>query len=361
VEDIMHMNIWQATIWNGFAAIRICMMKRAESTGMAVTLLFGSISEGQMKTFPLLSSGLIQHIRAFGALIAWVGLTFASAPAQAAFISMQNFNSLSAFKLAGSAAAIDTGGQGVAGPNTGDDRVLRLTNDLWQAGSAFYATPFSLARNASFSSYFEFQFAPTSQWGGADGMVFVIQNGSNTVGTWGGGIGYGGMGHSIGVEFDDWNNGEGDGNNSNHAGIDINGNVNSVVRADVLPAQLDSGAIFHAWVDYNGVADLLEVRVGLTNIRPTDALMSYNLDLVGLLGSTNAYMGFTSGTGSVGSYHDVRNWVVEKQFDSITSADNASQAIPEPNVLSLFFIAMLGLWTIRAKAGKNRWKLFALS
>lgn len=74
--------------------------------------------------------------------------------------------------------------------------------------------------------------------GGADGMVFVIQNAANTVGTMGGGIGYGGLSHSIGVEFDDWNNGEGDGNNANHAGIDINGNVNSVVRADVLPAEL---------------------------------------------------------------------------------------------------------------------------
>lgn len=278
-------------------------------------------------------------------------MILAYAPAHAAFLSVQNFNNLSAFNLSGSAAGINTGGKGVAGPNGGDDRVLRLTNDLWQAGSAFYATPFSLAGNASFSSYFEFQFAPTSQWAGADGMVFVIQNGSNTVGTWGGGIGYGGMGHSLGVEFDDWNNGEGDGNNGNHAGVDINGNVNSVIRADVLPGQLDSGAIFHAWVDYNGMTDLLELRLGLTSIRPTDALMSYNVDFVSLLGSTSAYMGFTSGTGSVGSYHDIRNWIVETQMNPIALAENA---VPEPHVLSLFIIALLGFWVNRAKSRQRR-------
>ncbi|MEP6605293.1 MAG: hypothetical protein ABJA60_04160, partial [Nitrosospira sp.] len=223
----------------------------------------------------------------------------------------------------------------------------------WQAGSAFYATPFLLGGNASFSSYFEFQFAPTSQWGGADGMVFVIQNTGKNVGTTGGGIGYGGLGHSIGVEFDDWNNGDGDGNNANHTGIDINGNVNSVVRADVLPAQLDSGAIFHVWVDYDGIADLMEVRLGLNSIRPSNSLMSYNVDLASLLGSTNAYMGFTSGTGSVGSYHDIRNWIVEEQVNPIALAESASQPIPEPHVLSLFFVALLAYaYTIRVRRGK---------
>lgn len=318
------------------------------------------ITEGQRKKFSIFSGILGKQVRSFGVVMTWVGMTFVATPAQAAFINMPDFHNLSAFNLSGSTAGIDTGGRGVIGPNAGDDRVLRLTDNLWQAGSAFYATPFSLGGNASFSSYFEFQFAPTSQWAGADGMVFVIQNAGNTVGTMGGGIGYGGLGHSIGVEFDDWNNGDGDGNNANHAGIDINGNVNSVVRADLLPAQLDSGVIFHTWVDYNGVADLLEVRLGLTDIRPTDALMSYNVDLVSLLGSTNAYMGFTSGTGSVGSYHDIRNWVVEEQFNSIVSAESASQAIPEPTVLSLLLIALLGLWANRVKLGGKHSKLVSV-
>lgn len=156
-----------------------------------------------MKKLSIFSGILGNQVRSFGVLMAWLGMTFAAVPAQAAFINIQDFNNLSAFKLNGATAGINTGGQGVTGPNIGDDRVLRLTDNLWQAGSAFYATPFSLGNNTSFSSYFEFQFAPTSQWAGADGMVFVIQAAGNTVGTMGGGIGYGGLGHSIGVEFDD--------------------------------------------------------------------------------------------------------------------------------------------------------------
>ena len=316
------------------------------------------ITEGQRKKFSIFSGVLGKQVRSFGVVMTWVGMTFVATPAQAAFINMPDFHNLSAFNLSGSTAGIDTGGRGVIGPNAGDDRVLRLTDNLWQAGSAFYATPFSLGGNASFSSYFEFQFAPTSL-AGADGMVFVIQNAGNTVGTMGGGIGYGGLGHSIGVEFDDWNNGDGDGNNANHAGIDINGNVNSVVRADLLPAQLDSGVIFHTWVDYDGVADLLEVHLGLTDIRPTDALMSYNVDLVSLLGSTNAP--------TWGLHPGQALWVLIMIFvigllksNSIVSAESASRAIPEPTVLSLLLIALLGLWANRVKLGGKHSKLVSV-
>ena len=193
--------------------------------------------------------------------------------AQASFVNFQNFNDLTAFTLNGQTAVINTGGQGVVGPNAGDQRVLRLTNNYGQSGSAFLTSPFSLASNASFSSYFEFQFTNQGS-GGADGIVFTVQTVGNTAGGGGGGIGYAGLTPSLGVEFDNWNNGACDGNNGNHAGIDINGSVCSVVRNDATGAwpsintgdgidvkQLDSGSIFHAWVDYNGVTDNLEVRL----------------------------------------------------------------------------------------------------
>lgn len=231
-------------------------------------------------------------------------------------MSFQNFNDLSSFTLNGVTGLINTGGQGVIGPNAGDTRVLRLTNDLGQSGSAFLTSKFSLAANASFSSYFEFQFTD-QQNGGADGIVFTVQTVANTAGGAGGGIGYAGLSPSIGVEFDNWNNGDGDGNNGNHAGIDVNGNMNSVVRNDTLPAQLDSGSIFHAWVDYNGVADALEVRLALNDTRPLAALMNYNVDLVTLLGTTDAFTGFTSGTGAAGADHDIRRWVLDGQFKPI--------------------------------------------
>jgi len=282
-------------------------------------------------------------------LLACAASLIIAAPVQAALVNFQNFNDLSAFSLNGATGTINTGAQGVVGPNPGDDRVLRLTNNLGQAGSAFLTNPFSLASDASFSSFFEFQFTD-QQNTGADGIVFTVQTVANNAGGGGGGIGYQGLSPSIGVEFDNWNNGAVDGFNGNHAGIDINGNMNSVVRADVLPAQLDSGAIFNAWVDYNGVTDLLEVRLALNSTRPSAALMSHTVDLVSLLGTTDAFIGFTSGTGAAGADHDIRRWVFDGQFNPITNPGNPGGTVPEPGILALFSIALLGFFLNRRKA-----------
>jgi len=264
------------------------------------------------------------------------------APAHATLINYQNFDDLSAFTLNGATASINTGNQGVIGP--GGARVLRLTNNVGQAGSAFLTSPFSLASDASFSSYFEFQFT-AQQNGGADGIVFTVQTVANTAGGAGGGIGYQGLTPSVGVEFDNWNNGGGDGNNGNHAGIDINGNTSSIVRADILPADLDSGSVFHAWVDYDGASDVLEVRLALNDTRPGTALMIHSVDLVSLLGTTDAFIGFTSGTGAAGADHDIRRWVFTGEFNPIDNPNNPGNGtVPEPGSLALMSLGLLGVF-----------------
>ena len=287
---------------------------------------------------------------------------FSSGVARASFLNYQNFNDLSAFTLNGVTPSINTGGQGVIGPNVGDQRVLRLTNNYGQSGSAFLTTPFSLAANASFSSYFEFQFTNQGS-GGADGIVFTVQNVANTAGGGGGGIGYDGLTPSLGVEFDNWNNGSCDGNNDNHAGIDTNGSVCSVVRNDSTgawptffdgesnrPYQLDSGTIFHAWVDYNGLTNGLEVRLAVNDTRPIVALMTYSVDLTSLLGTTDAFVGFTSGTGAATADHDIRRWVMDGQFNPITDPGNPGGGdIPEPGTLALIGAAIGGLAMVRRR------------
>lgn len=290
---------------------------------------------------PALPGRLLRHPSKL--LCAAALCALATAPAHATLINYQNFDNLSAFTLNGATAGINTGGQGVVGPSGA--RVLRLTNTTGQSGSAFLTSPFSLAADASFSSYFEFQFTNPIN-GGADGIVFTVQKVANTAGGSGGGIGYAGLTPSIGVEFDNWNNGGGDGNNANHAGIDVNGNVSSVVRADTLPAQLDSGSVFHSWVDYNGATDQLEVRLALDDTRPTAALMSHTVDLVNLLGTTDAFIGFTSGTGAAGAYHDIRRWVFTGEFDPIVDPDDPADpgTVPEPGSLALLSLGMLGVF-----------------
>lgn len=114
-----------------------------------------------MKNLSIFSDMLNKSLRNLGLMMA---LACIALPSHSAFINIQDFNNLSAFTLNGSTGAIDTGGQGILGQNVGDGGVLRLTNNFWQAGSAFYSIPFSLGANASFSSYFEFQFSKSSQW-----------------------------------------------------------------------------------------------------------------------------------------------------------------------------------------------------
>ncbi len=91
-------------------------------------------------------------LRRLAGMIGVSGALFAAAPAHALLVNMQNFNSLADFTLNGVTATIDTGGVGVVGPNVGDERVLRLTNNYAQSGSAVLTNASSLASDASFSS-----------------------------------------------------------------------------------------------------------------------------------------------------------------------------------------------------------------
>jgi hypothetical protein len=264
-------------------------------------------------------------------LTAAIGLVLASAGANAITISYSDFSDLSAFQLNGSAAGI---------PNpAAPDNSLRLTNDLSQSGSAFLTDAISLNDQASFSARFDFRiFKPTGSFDldgwGADGLSFVVQTVSNSVGGAGGGIGYRYIPDSVGVEFDTWNNPEWDDADGNHVGINLEGSVDSVAQATVSP-RMNNGEVWTAWIDYDGVNDLLEVRVSDTGLRSGVPLLSYNVDLVSVLGSTNAFIGFTSGTGSAGGHHDILNFDFRSEFNPIV--------VSEPAPFALLALSMFGL------------------
>ena len=197
--------------------------------------------------------------------------------AAATTITFNNFSDVSSLQLNGSAAGI---GNPVGG-------ALRLTNDLGQGGSAFLKNSISLAADASFSSFFSFR------------IVFAVQTVANNVGGIGGGIGYQNIAKSVGIEFDTWDNGGWDENDGNHLGIDLNGSIDSVVQTHV-GSRMNNGNIWYAWVDYNGATDLLEVRLSENSNRPNTSALSLTRDLTGDLQGTNAFVGFTSGTGAAG-------------------------------------------------------------
>jgi hypothetical protein len=216
-----------------------------------------------------------------------------------------------------------------------------------QSGSVFSTNKVSLASNASFSTYFKFRFTDATnsdgQGNGADGIVFAVQTNANDVGGSGGGLGYEGINNSIGIEFDTWNNGAGDNNSSNHVGIDIDGNVNSVALTEVTEADMNLGDIWSAWIDYNSATGLLEVRLSRSAARPTAAIVSVTEDLATILGSTDAYVGFTGGTGAAWAQQDVLTWVLNDNYQPID--------VPEPGSLALVGCALMLLAGYRRSSG----------
>jgi len=277
--------------------------------------------------------------------------------ARAAAITFNDFSS---------AAGLQINGDALTATDSGNRSVLRLTRNIGnQSGSAFSTDLQSLDSNASFSTFFSFNLNGSGGLGGgADGIVFVLQTVSNTAGSVGGGIGYFGLPDSVGVEFDTYDNGDGLGDpDANHVGIDLEGSVFSVETA--TPAFImESGDDRFAWIDYDGTTDQLEVRISENDIRPLNALLTRSVDFVGSLGSTDAYAGFTAGTGAGYANHDILTWQFRTNFDPIgdgegeddpdqgsssggvTSGGSSGGStgggtnVPEPTTLALFGLGL---------------------
>ena len=253
---------------------------------------------------------------------------FCTAQAGATTVVYNDFSSSAGLAINGSASA---------NFNNGIDpapvlRLVRATTS--QSGSAFSQTTLNAS---NFSTFFKSRI--TNPGGiydgyqtGADGLVFVVQPVSSSIGGAGGGMGYAGISPSVGVEFDTWLNGWDP--STNHLGIDTNGNVASVITSSP-GARLDDGNLWYAWVDYDGTT--LDVRANQTTVRPVLPNLSLAIDLPSVIGTTSAYVGFTAGTGAAYGNHDIVSWEYRDEFDPIVDA------IPEPLTMTALALAAGGL------------------
>lgn len=210
---------------------------------------------------------------------------------------------------------------------------LRVVPSLQvQVGSVFYTAPVDVT---SFSTSFTFRITSPLN-GGADGLAFIVQGaGANAIGAGGGGLGYEGLTNGVAVEFDTWNNGLPYDPSDNHVGIDTGGSVVSNVTANIAPS-FENGAIWYAWVNYNG--SQLDLFLNTSATKPGAATLSYLVDIPAMTGGANAWVGFSGGTGFAAEDTDVLSW---------TFADHAS--VPEPATLGLMGLGLLAVSVLRKR------------
>jgi hypothetical protein len=228
---------------------------------------------------------------------------FVAAPADCGTLVFDGFADASLLTLNGDAATVETI----------DGTVLRLaTATTFSSGSAFSSATVDAAQ---FSTKFVFRITESGGvtdcegQSGADGLVFVAQSVSSSIGGAGGGLGYQGIANSVGVEFDTYCNSEFNDPGTNHVAVNLDGSVahelSGEFTAEILPL-FDDGELRYVWVDYDGTT--VRVYVNEVDVQPFQPVVSRDVDLPTILGQNTAFVGFTAGTGSAVGNHDIIYW-----------------------------------------------------
>lgn len=230
--------------------------------------------------------------------------------------------------------------------NTPSGQVLRLVDDVQgEAGSAFFINPYVLGVNSDFAVSFTFQMSSSNSNTAdrSDGIAFVIAAAPTSLGSTGGGLGYGGLARSLEVEFDIHDNDFDYITNpatnvrtsltDSHIGVMENGDETNHLASANVSAPMDNGHAWQALIRYFGQGDLLLVNLSDLDDPNVTAHLSYVVDIPDLMGCNpfgcrDSYFGLTAATGAGFANHDVLSM---------------SFFVPEPGSLLL---ATLGLSTL---------------
>ena len=281
-----------------------------------------------------------------------VALAIGVSPAQAQYLAM----AYPSFTAANSAGLVLDGGHANYGVRLdppfvayipSDTPVVRLTDAVSdEAGSVFSSQRVRLSADRSFSAFFSLRIHSDHPSNSADGMMWVLQGGTTTPLVPGGGLGFlgnggNGLGKSLGIEFDTFQNAWDP--NSNHVGLDLNGNQQSVVTATPPGNASLNGDPWNVWVDYEGLAKVLQLRMSQTTTRPATPTLSYSIDLATVI-PQDVCSGFTAATGGLSEVHDLQSMYLENSYlsggitpatthySTAPDASSASSGPPEPGV-----------------------------
>jgi hypothetical protein len=264
--------------------------------------------------------------RGFLSAATFAAVALAAPAARALTFDYCNFSNVSTLTLNGNAAQLT---------NT-----LELTaNQMNQAGSAFRTAAVAWTTTTSFHTYFTFEMSPGAA--GADGISFILQNslaGAAALGHTGGALGYGsdtgtginvgGIGTSVEVEFDTYQNTWD--TNANHVGIMENG-ANETHLATGTPAfTMANGGTLHAWIDYVAATTTLSVYVAQTATKPATALVSLGTVNVATVVGAQAFLGFTGGTGGSTNLQQIFEWEFSTDGEPCSCDGNSACAGAAP-------------------------------
>ncbi|KAJ8899822.1 hypothetical protein K2173_019523 [Erythroxylum novogranatense] len=209
--------------------------------------------------------------------------------------------------------------------------LLVLTNGSAQrVGHAFYPNPVTFKSSPndsafSFSTTFVFAIIPEFPILSGHGIAFVISPTrglpgslpSQFIGLFNETNNGNYNNHVFAVELDTIYSSEFNDINDNHVGIDING-LKSISSSPAgyyatpggkfTNLTLRSGHQMQVWVDYDGKEKQVNVTLAPTNVdKPTTPLLSLDYDLSSIVNEIS-YLGFSSATGSVVTFHYVLGW-----------------------------------------------------
>jgi len=257
--------------------------------------------------------------------------------------------------IEGSAVDMYTAGIIPAGQASIADRSIVLTDAREFTGGAVWARE-RVPVVRGFSTSFAFNMTSGNDnaqfdgsMPGADGIAFVIQNGSpSPIGGVGEGIGYDKLTKALVVEFDTYKNpafGDPDGN---HIAVQTGGE--GVCRSrhtapyllgmtSAIETFVPDGRIYYGRIDYQG--DRLSVYLDRTGAFAQPVLIVDSVDIGRLLGldaDGTAWIGFTSSTGQSVERHTLLSWglggcrgVVSSVHDEWTVAEPAAYIVPMPS------------------------------
>jgi gliding motility-associated-like protein len=213
-----------------------------------------------------------------------------------------------------------------------DEDCFELTPDaLGQSGSAWFEEKINL--NQSFDVRMSLNFGCKDD-NGADGIVFILQPISTSIGSAGSGIGYQGINPSIGIEFDTWQNLEINDPSYDHIGIMINGSSNhnnsleGPIQASASTLNIEDCMDHSVRINWNVNEQILSVYFDC------ELRLSTEIDLVNDVfgGDPSVFWGFSSATGGFSNKHVLCFELIQfnQELENFTLCPNGAYPIEGP-------------------------------